>query len=504
MKTARLLIFIAFLLTPSLLKATSIDWLLHAEYDKIDYYDESMLKCWKEGKIQLVNMAGEPLFPRMVDSVTNYSDGYALVLDKVKRGYRIYGILDERSHNCQMVDGNYFTDLYSFYSEGYVSVADVKGKLGYLDTQGQLAIKCKYKEARPFRRGWASVFITEGEAFFIDAWGNVLDVRTHVSEASSFNDDGEALVVDYQSLKVINTDGEVVRKYTMSGQDFPIRTYDFVFDEEGDKFTPETNRLPKQSDSYKIFADRNGMYGIESKGQSISIAQFDEIGFITESNALVRKGRYWGVVSFVFGDYFANLSSTTILSVQRKEIPEIICDIISPARTGSPKLILIDRGDGAWMPVTIKDGHFGFVPVFPADASECQIRIQVRKEDIVCWENEQVIREIPVKITVGKPYLESDFANSSDIQKVKAIVTNHSDVEIPIHVNISSVLGPDSENEIKSRSNETKTLEANESMDCTIVYRVVDEEEVVVNLTVTYGNTIVGSNSTTVSLKPFY
>ena len=85
----------ALLLISCSVRAVTIEWLLRAEYDYVSYYSEDIFKCKKGSEVQLVDMRMKTLLPHMVDSVTDYSDGYALVLEKNKRGYSVCGFYDE-------------------------------------------------------------------------------------------------------------------------------------------------------------------------------------------------------------------------------------------------------------------------------------------------------------------------------------------------------------------------------------------------------------------------
>ena len=139
-------------------QAQTIKWLVGPNYASITHYSNDIFKCTDQnGRMQLLGWEGKPLdIPANADAVTEYSDGYAIVL----QGDKILGFLAEaKPHVFQSVSGDYYATKYSFFSEGYVAVAQgsVNGKQGYLDTKGYPVLECQYLEAMPVRQGWALV-----------------------------------------------------------------------------------------------------------------------------------------------------------------------------------------------------------------------------------------------------------------------------------------------------------------------------------------------------------
>ena len=151
------LIIAAIVLIGCLTQAQTIKWVVAPEYASITHFSEDIFKCANQnGKVQLVDWNGKSLLPENVaDEVTEYFDGYALVL----QGDKILGFFAKTDHNYQPVNGDYYVTKYSFFSEGYVAVAkgSTDGKQGYLDSKGNLVLECKYSEAMPVRKGRALV-----------------------------------------------------------------------------------------------------------------------------------------------------------------------------------------------------------------------------------------------------------------------------------------------------------------------------------------------------------
>ena len=147
-----------------------VKWCIHPEYDEITYFGDDLFKCVsRTGKVQLYDRDGEKLLHNVdADSITDFAEGYAVALN----GKKILGFLTQTGgHGFYPVSGEYMITKYPFFSEGLLVVADGKGKMGYMNVQGDLAIPCKYLEARPFKQGWASVDMAKKKVYYINFQG---------------------------------------------------------------------------------------------------------------------------------------------------------------------------------------------------------------------------------------------------------------------------------------------------------------------------------------------
>ena len=269
-------------LTAFPLHATTMKWLVKpGEYDNINYYSKDIFKCKKGKKIQLVDITGKKLLPSEADSITDFHDGYALVLDfpdeslgKKTDGFlsmKIKGFLSEKNHRFVKVDGDFRTTFYSYFSEGMLVVSNSKGKLGYFDTQGNLRIKCQYYQARPFIKGWASVVPEKKKTpKYIDKNENPLTVYFNngiLRDASSFNENGEALVVsDKDEMAIIGTNGRKIEKNINPQADL-IRKHDRAYAEDVMEYTPIHNEMPTFSKDITPFSSDglSGYYDTKKK-----------------------------------------------------------------------------------------------------------------------------------------------------------------------------------------------------------------------------------------------
>ena len=183
--------------------ASTVKWLISPKYDAIYYFSETLFKCKIDGKTQLVDLKGQTLLPRAADSITDLSEGIALVLEKTNNHYKVVGFVKEANHSYLSINGNYYAGMYSFFSEGLISVADANTDLfGYLNDKGEMlpqeALHFNYLKARPFIKGWASVEPANKNqtTIYINKQGKNMNLngfhRGKVVLGSSFNASGEA------------------------------------------------------------------------------------------------------------------------------------------------------------------------------------------------------------------------------------------------------------------------------------------------------------------------
>ena len=454
--------------------ATWQKWLIRPEYEWIGYYSEAVFKAKKDGKVQLFDFEGRALLPQPADSVTDYSDGFALVLAKEKRGYRITGTLAEQDLAFCAVEKPCYTERFSYCSEGFISVADAKGKQGYLGARGNLVFSCQFREARPFRKGWASVSLKEGEAHYIDPYGNTLPINIKTTDASSFNAKGEALAGNYQKLLIINTSGEVVRKYTMEdGQtEPPVRPYDYVYDEHPQDFEPQHNSQP------------NGEMPFQWKNE----------------NGL------WGIMVTCEGDFHVTLTPEMLTLTPSEPAPEMAFTLDLPNGFGQDYTLFFDNGDGVERPVSLMGNRYAFTPSVGQNAKSVTLRWRLMSGGVLQWQDE---RTIPIRtkdtlIEVGPPFATSQYADANDRQRVKAVVTNDSDFPVEVSTSIEAVLPAGSGNRVVSKSAPSQRLAAGEKMECGVTFQVTDEERVKVIVIATQAGKVLKRNEATITLRPFY
>lgn len=468
------LIFILFILaflSTYPLHATSVKWLVKPEYDAISYYDKEILKCKKDGKCQLIDLTGKKLLPMAADSITEFCNGYALVLDFMDEkdrnkktsdflSMRIKGLLTEKGHRFVEIDGDFRTMFYSYFSEGMLAVSNAKGEFGYLDTEGRLRIKCHYQNARPFIKGWASVVPNNKKktTIFIDKYENPLIVYYNngiLIWASNFNDNGEALVMsDEGETVVINTKGNKLRSVEYTDINSHVRTYyDYAYQEDDEEYNPPHNDMPDFRKDIFPISSANGLLGYMIEKDTLLLPQLSQADLFANDYAIVALNDKFGVVALVDGAFSSSIDNTTIdpkgdMTSQIKytlQVPEDL-DV-------GQLVIAFDKGEGELQQMTLGMGEFGrtslneytyaFKPQMAKSSQSTVIRAEIRLDNLLLWQDKKEItiaEEKPAlpstpNFEVIKPHTGSQKrANFDNILTVYSKVINHTDQPVDVAI----------------------------------------------------------------------
>ncbi len=494
--------------------AQTVKWLSQPNYDTISYYSTDIFKCSKNNKIQLVDISGNWLLPSEADSITDFTEGLALILNKEGDDFQIKGYLEEESHNFIEVNGHFFATYYSHFSEGLLAVADGKGNQGYLNTRGVNCIPCKFMKTRPFVRGWACVEEKKERIVFIDKEGSYLIVQFHYGDLSigtNFNEKGEALVGytknGQSDFTVINTSGKTIRTYT-NRKGKPYRDYDFAFNEGVPDITPTHNDKPT-FDSIASLYFSDGLYGYKNDDQDVIVpAQFSYAGLFADDCAIVALDDRYGIIALVEGNFSSSIENSDIL-IRSNKITEFHYTLNIP-ETLDPKLLQVrfDNGDGTLKPIQLEQSTYTFTPFVGKNAKTCAIKVEVGMEGLLLWEEtfiKKVNRTPAAALDFTAPFKATEYASSDNHLKVRTIVTNKSDNPQKVSVIFTSpVFQSGSKNSLASDlSNQEATLLAGEKKEFFITFKVNERETVKTSVTVKVGQQTIGTKTSNVELKPF-
>ncbi len=494
--------------------AQTVKWLSQPNYDTISYYSTDIFKCSKNNKIQLVDISGNWLLPSEADSITDFTEGLALILNKEGDDFQIKGYLEEESHNFIEVNGHFFATYYSHFSEGLLAVADGKGNQGYLNTRGVNCIPCKFMKTRPFVRGWACVEEKKERIVFIDKEASYLIVQFHYGDLSigtNFNEKGEALVGytknGQSDFTVINTSGKTIRTYT-NRKGKPYRDYDFAFNEGVPDITPTHNDKPT-FDSIASLYFSDGLYGYKNDDQDVIVpAQFSYAGLFADDCAIVALDDRYGIIALVEGNFSSSIENSDIL-IRSNKITEFHYTLNIP-ETLDPKLLQVrfDNGDGTLKPIQLEQSTYTFTPFVGKNAKTCAIKVEVGMEGLLLWEEtfiKKVNRTPAAALDFTAPFKATEYASSDNHLKVRTIVTNKSDNPQKVSVIFTSpVFQSGSKNSLASDlSNQEATLLAGEKKEFFITFKVNERETVKTSVTVKVGQQTIGTKTSNVELKPF-
>ena len=490
--------------------AQTIQWLVKPNYDAISYLNGSIFKCKVGNHVQLVNIKGQELLTPTADSITNYKENLALVLDKSGNKFKIRGIIDESGIFTQ-VNEDLFVNNYSYYSEGLVSVVNVSGKAGYLDGKGNLVIPCQYRIARPFIKGWASVEPAkrQKQTIYIDQQRQTLKISDFhngkVVMGSSFNSSGEALVAYYDNDNaVINTKGKVIRKYNRIDDVTPIRPYDFAFDESGKSSIP--NPSPEISFDTEISPFSFGqLMGYKKADIIVAPPQFSQAGQFANGCAIICQNDKFGIVKRAEGTFSGTFEGEDLLVTEGKQKPTYTYTLVIPESLNPNALeVMFDTGDGRMQTVNHKDNKYEFIPSIDNDADICVMKMQVMSDGLLLWTDSREISVMNVSLDISAPEAISERANEHDELQIKSVITNNSDSQVIVSGFFYANFAKDSKNKFGQKKTFWYKIAPNSQREVFVDLIVVEEETAKVFVSVKVNQKPFGVKSAVIQLKPFY
>lgn len=296
-----------------------------SEYEVNNIYDDILcVKYIENSKYGLIDINGNIIAAPQYDTPIIFSEGLAMVERNGRVGYLntegqeiikfdfIWGCPFRNGLAAVGVDENYFyfintkgemvsgpfedlgSEVYSHmlaymeYSEGYtaffeenqkepaVPYGNGHGSWGFMDKQGNVAIRPEYLFVRPFHEGLAAVQTKEGRWIYINQYGKkVMDG----APGDFFK--GMACIGERFIDKSGNTMLEIPKEYSVA-----------VSEQKGfDNFY--------FGDFIVVFNELVGHYAIMNRdGEIIMEANdYQEIKIFNENNVAVKKDEQWGIIS---------------------------------------------------------------------------------------------------------------------------------------------------------------------------------------------------------------
>lgn len=476
--------------------AQTAKWCIKPEYSEITLFGEDMFKCVdRAGKVQLIDWNGKELLHNVdADAVTDFSEGYALVL----KGKKILGFFAEQSHQLTTVAGDYYISEYPFFSEGMLAVVDSKGKMGYLDERGNLAIQCKYVAARPFKQGWASVEKKEKEVWYIKLQG-FIETRPDgyhsgkITKGSSFNENGEAVVGNYSAkYGVIGTNMQLKRTIDYT-RDLPVRSCDYAYSGNSKECEESTGYAWEEDMRIEVYSD-NGSYGYRLKNENDRIvlpAQFGEAKPFYSQHAIVKKDGKYGVLELLEGNVVANWLKESFRVYPDGKCNRLHFELEVPSSLESSKIELgLDEGNGTYkknVPLA-----YDLEPDFYRGANQYMIRGKAVCDGLLLWEDSKKYEVNEITIDIKTPFATSKYADENSNQTVKTVVTNTSDVDVMVDATLN-VSG--------QTTHFRQTLKPKQSKPMTITVKVTEDKDVRAVVSVKSDGHNCGSKTIVLSLK---
>lgn len=498
MKT-RVSLLLAFAILSQVSYAQTVKWCIHPEYQSIECFGKNLFKgIERSGKVHVFDCDGKDLLQHVdMDAVGDFDEsGYALVL----KGKKIQGFITEANgFEYQPVTEECYATKYSFFSEGFFVVADGKGKMGYMNGQGQMVIPCKYEEARPFRQGWASVEVGKKKVYYINTKGKTRNPEGFhggkLTKGSSFNEKGEAVVANYQDYAVIGTNMQVVRKIPYTSE-LPVRTCDYAYSKDveegcigmGIYEKDEAKRIP----GMEVYS-KGDVYGYRWKDGNSEVrlpAQFGYADSFYDGRAIVAKDGKYGVLQLLEGSIVARWPEVLRVYPDGKSNLLHFSIEVPSALDGDKINLEFDEGDGVYRNNTPLTHEFR--PVYSRNKNTCTLAAKVSYDGILLLESSTDVKINRITLDIKRPSVATEYADENDYQIVRAIVTNTSSVSVLVEATLK----------VAGQTTPFKgTLKPKQSQTLTVSVKVTESRQVPASISVKADGHDCGNETSQVSLK---
>ena len=386
-------------------QAQTPHWILTTNYQSISPFSKELFKVKEKGFVGIIDNTGTVVVPVTADSITNFTNGYALVLKREDGRYRVQSILDFQ-RKIKKVDQSepLFVGPFPFFSENKCVVSNKKEKFGYLDTSGHLIIPCKYLSARPFNEGLASVCKGKGglkglvnsvvdmvggnvdaigQSLYIDDKGQQLKLANEIGTpklASTFSG-GKAFVMNDKGAYIIDKSGQIVS--IERGEHLAFDDYFILTSMAEPRSANKPYLVTRETNEYDVY-QRNGMQGLKHNGIVVLPAQFDEVDYLWQGIAVVkRKGKY-GIVGMSGSMLNCDVNEKNGMLIASATLPgEFNGKALSVTRnSGGQSMSYLMAGDEATRTLEMK---------LPEDkiSQEDEVIYELLLDDLVLWRSSE-------------------------------------------------------------------------------------------------------------------
>lgn len=510
--------------------AKTIEWSIAPEYDDLKPYSENMYYCCKNGKWGLVSTSGNVVLSPQYDFITAIVDGYAIAGVKEGSKNRISCILDD-SYNVENISGPYYlvNKYYTYFSDSKLPVANKAGKQGFINTTGELVIKCQFDNVHPFSDGYASVSKYPKAFYITDRYDvspkqSVLPIEFNYGDitfASTFYN-GRAVVAYNDKSAVINLTGKKVGSYKGKINSACYNKYDYTIKDCG-SVAPGSEYQPAKNSLITVYSD-NGLYGYRQDNGVIVYPSFNKAEEILANGyAVVIYNNKAGLIRLSDGDvnaFVAKASGTSpfdgVIKVSGKSVTDSYSLVVAlpNAAKASDYSVSVDNGSGTLQPAKVNIANnllrAQLSPQLANDADKLRIAAEVRYKGIVVGKYDHtftVSRSSSQSATttshqgssqhsalrISGPAPQTKSANDKDIQIVAAVISNPSGNS----VSVTATLSIPSKN-LSTR--QTYTIPAGGSRTISVAVKVLKKESVITSISLSTGQ----SASKQVTLIPYY
>lgn len=424
-----ILIFMAILAFVSA-NAKIATWAISPNYQELKRYSGDMYLFQNNGKWGIVKSGDNVLLQANYDFITPFVNGYALIGSKEGSKLLLECILGENGNINFLNDKFYLPGKHKYISENKLVVSNKNGKFGYINTSGDIVVKCQFDDALPFKEGYAPIrqgyyfkYITE--RYDRNKAENTLRVEFKngdITEAGCFSN-GLAPVAYNDAFALINTSGQTVRK---------IKEAEFDQTAKNNIAAPSNLSPSHTTSSNYVEYSENGKYGLKQGDNIIVTPQFDSFREkFSDGRVIALLNGKQGLLQISDGDVSVKTKVNGVVSseleIDRKgNIQPITFECSVPSNLNNCR-ILLDEGNGQLSDKTSEFGQNGntyylsITPSISKNAENYDTRVVVENSGIVLADNRQqfsVVYPIQLSLTISGPKecrANSDYIATSDI-----------------------------------------------------------------------------------------
>lgn len=350
----------------------------------------SIFKKQSFGMTQLYDIERAEGITISYDSITNFSEGYALGLKQEEGKWKIVSLINRSTMTEAMPTKTLYTTSIPYFSEGMIGVANNKGDEGYMNVNGNVVIKCSYHKVSPFYEGKAMVVQKKKLVNkYIDNRG--------------------------KPIKMVGRDEKAVKE--------EVCQWDMSPSDEG----------------WTIYMEK-GKYGYIYKGNVAIPAQFDNAENFHSGYAVVRVGEQYGIiknVSYTLDAYIekrGNDEVCTITYTEGIEPKKLKVKVyssgryseIAPKSSSTPQQLICRFSEGQLANEFVVNIYYDGILIK-----------RIRREKPIQEEREKINANIG-KVYVASVSKKGKRADVNDIECIEAIIknttTNLQTVKVTIYV----------------------------------------------------------------------
>ena len=390
----RLILAIMCLSLPLMSWGQTAYWKVDPTYDNMEVIGSDMIMVQAGNKYGVINYEGKVIAPASYKSITKFYEGYALLLDEDM----LKGILDKKGRLTKITDEYYIDASAPYFSEGLLAVKNADGRWGYMTTDGDLQIRCKYTLAYPFSHGYAAV--RENYFVHVDQTGKVsylgdgfYDDKLVFASSFTASDEGPIAILVNEKGKILRRaiSGNKVGK-TISGVDsidgksrmitageyqmkfnsdwtLKMTSYGTEQKEYSKDKSADMKYIPSVSSLSSVKA--NSGYDLRVNGKVVLPNQFTNVLLLNNQQCAASLNGKYGLLEIAAGDGFAVASLLTPFVVSHHTSVRLAFPVSMPEFLGNAVLETFSVTTSEGKAVTVKfEGHQMCIDYLPSLAED--------------------------------------------------------------------------------------------------------------------------------------